>query len=121
MGAGHDREPHARVVAGDPRRAAQAAAAVGEADAAGCAGDQEEHRDGCRNVYQAFNGYCAEMKRWVDVAKAGESVETLIPVDAPSTKENAEMPMTRLESIDEMFIAPNEKMLSAPVAADRHP
>jgi hypothetical protein len=73
----------------------------------------------CRNVYQALNGYCGAMKMWADAANAGTSVDKLIPVNVAPTKGHASMLLGRLELIDEMFLEPNERLLDAPVAADR--
>ena len=43
----------------------------------------------CRNVYQAFNGYCREMQAWVDAVNAGEPVDKLIaPGNGPKLNRN---------------------------------
>ncbi len=39
---------------------------------------------------QALEGYIEEMSKWVALAKEGKFSEKVIPVDAPSTPENAE-------------------------------
>jgi hypothetical protein len=39
---------------------------------------------------EALEGYIQEMSKWVELAKEGKFSEQVIPVDAPSTPENAE-------------------------------
>lgn len=45
---------------------------------------------------RAVEGYVKEMQRWVDAAKAGASVDKLIPVNVPPTEEFATMLSSRL-------------------------
>jgi hypothetical protein len=45
----------------------------------------------------AIEGYCSEMQAWVEAAETGESVDDLIPVNAPPTPANAQQLNGRLE------------------------
>jgi hypothetical protein len=45
---------------------------------------------------QALQGYIEEMSAWVAAVQRGESVEGLIPVNAPATRRNAEALQSRL-------------------------
>jgi len=47
-------------------------------------------------VADALDGFCSEMEAWVEAAEAGESVEDLIPVNAPPTPANVEQLKCRL-------------------------
>ena len=44
----------------------------------------------------ALDAYCSEMETWVEAVKKGESVDGLIPVNAPPTHEYAEQLNSRL-------------------------
>jgi hypothetical protein len=46
---------------------------------------------------QALGGYIEEMSKWVALAKEGRSSDKVIPVDAPSTPQNAEDLEERLQ------------------------
>jgi hypothetical protein len=39
---------------------------------------------------EALDAYCSEMEAWVEAAEAGESLDDLIPVNAPPTRSNVE-------------------------------
>jgi hypothetical protein len=45
----------------------------------------------------ALDGYCSEMTAWVEAVEAGESVEDLIPVNAPPTIEDARALFGRIQ------------------------
>jgi len=45
----------------------------------------------------ALDAYCLEMKEWVEAVEKDESVEELIPVNSPATRENAEQLRGRIE------------------------
>ncbi|HEY1161195.1 MAG TPA: hypothetical protein VGE83_11220 [Terracidiphilus sp.] len=45
----------------------------------------------------ALDAYCSEIQTWVEAAERGESVDDLIPVNAPPTLGNAEQLNGRLE------------------------
>ena len=47
----------------------------------------------------ALNGYIAEMERWVNATRRGESIGELIPVNVPPTEENATALQSRLDFI----------------------
>jgi hypothetical protein len=47
-------------------------------------------------VADALDGYCSEMEAWVEAAETGESVDDLIPVNAPPTPANVEQLKGRL-------------------------
>lgn len=52
----------------------------------------------------ALEVYIDAMEEWVDAARRGESVDELIPVNVPATKENAEMLASRLAFLRERAI-----------------
>jgi hypothetical protein len=67
--------------------------------------------DNARTWQEALDAYGVEMMKWVDAVREGQSVEGLIPVNAPATAEYAEMLCTRIEMIREMFVdVPPETM-----------
>lgn len=45
----------------------------------------------------ALRGYADEMERWVEAVRAGTAVDRLIPVDAPPTRETADLLASRIE------------------------
>ena len=45
----------------------------------------------------AIEGYCVEMMAWVEAAEAGESLDDLIPVNAPPTPGNIQQLKGRLD------------------------
>jgi len=47
----------------------------------------------------ALRGYAEEMGEWVSAVGAGASVDDLIPVNVPATREYADMLASRLEFI----------------------
>lgn len=55
--------------------------------------------DGSPTYVQAVEGYIEEMQRWVDAVREGDSVDELIPVNAPPTEEYADMLAGRLRSL----------------------
>lgn len=61
--------------------------------------------DGCSNAAQALDGYIGAMEQWVDAVDAGRSVADLIPVNAPQTKEYADMLRRRLKRFDEYVLS----------------
>lgn len=52
-----------------------------------------------RTGAEALEAYVYEMQRWVDAARAGRSVEDLIPVNVPPKLEFADMLASRLDFI----------------------
>jgi hypothetical protein len=56
--------------------------------------------DDCKTPYEALDGYIGAMEQWVEAARAGKSVDGLIPVNVPATPANAEMLNSRLKFID---------------------
>ena len=59
----------------------------------------------------ALDGYIGAMEEWVAAAKAGESVENLIPVNVPATPENGELLEARLRFLDERILVNYESDL----------
>ncbi|HZW06321.1 MAG TPA: hypothetical protein VFF65_04285, partial [Phycisphaerales bacterium] len=72
-----------------------------------------------RNYVQALDGYVAEMTAWADAAEAGKPLDEFIPVAAAPTPDHIAKLRSRLAFIAEHFIRPQERLLAAPVAADR--
>jgi hypothetical protein len=60
--------------------------------------------DNAPTVDEAIEGYIEEMQRWVDAVRAGDSVDDLIPVNAPPTTEFADMLESRLGVLKDNFI-----------------
>ena len=56
------------------------------------------------NPAMALDVYLGEMQEWVDAVDKGRSVEDLLPVNAPPTKEYADMLRGRLEFIGERIL-----------------
>jgi len=54
----------------------------------------------CKTPYEALDGYIGAMEEWVEAARAGKSVEGLIPVNVPATPANAELLGGRLQFLD---------------------
>jgi len=54
---------------------------------------------------EALKVYIEEMRAWVDAVKAGKAVENIIPVNAPPTKEYADMLAVRLDFLRDNFLA----------------
>jgi hypothetical protein len=52
----------------------------------------------------ALRAYIEEMRKWVGAALEGESVEDLIPVNAPATRDNAEALGSRLTYLETTLI-----------------
>ncbi len=62
------------------------------------------------NPIQALDGYAGEMQAWVKAAKAGMSLDDLIPVNAPATLDNVAQLESRLKFINEHCLVPNKHM-----------
>ena len=56
--------------------------------------------DNAPNPACALDAYIGAMEEWVSTAKAGKSVEDIIPVNVPPTRENAEQLESRLRFLD---------------------
>ena len=69
--------------------------------------------DICPNSATALDGYIGAMEEWVEAAAAGKSVDGLIPVNVPPTKEYAEMLGSRLKFLDEEILSEYEDDLKA--------
>jgi hypothetical protein len=61
----------------------------------------------------ALDAYCSEMEAWVEAVKNGESVDELIPVNGPPTREYAEQLSGRLAYL-------RSKILSLARAEENH-
>jgi len=57
-----------------------------------------------KTPFGALDGYIGAMEQWVAAARAGKSVEHLIPVNVPPTAKNAEMLGGRLKFLDENIL-----------------
>lgn len=57
------------------------------------------------NPAAALDAYIGAMEQWVEAAKAGRSVENLIPVDVPPTLENAARLESRLRFLDKEILS----------------
>jgi hypothetical protein len=62
-----------------------------------------------RNPGMALDAYLGEMDMWVDAVKKGEAVDDLVPVNAPPTKEYADMLLSRLDFIGEKILMEDYK------------
>jgi len=60
--------------------------------------------DNAHNPARALDGYMGEMAAWAEAAMNGLSVDDLIPVNVPPTRENALALRSRLEFLDEMIL-----------------
>ena len=67
--------------------------------------------DICPNPAAALDGYIGEMQLWVEAAAVGKPVDELIPVNAPPTKEYAEMLGSRLDFLIERILSEYEEDL----------
>lgn len=56
------------------------------------------------NAAMALDDYLGEMQEWVDAVDEGRSVDDLLPVNAPPTKEYANLLRGRLEFIGERIL-----------------
>ena len=59
------------------------------------------------NGVMAVEAYVIEMQKWVDSVKLGTSIDNLIPVNVPPTKEFANMLEERLQILREEILLPN--------------
>jgi hypothetical protein len=59
----------------------------------------------CPNPAAALDGYYGEMQTWVKAVCDGSSTDKLIPVNAPATKEYADMLNGRLDFIDKEILS----------------
>jgi hypothetical protein len=60
--------------------------------------------DDCKTPSEALDSYVWEMSKWVELAKRGKSSKKVIPVNAPSTPEYAEMLESRLKVFREIVL-----------------
>jgi hypothetical protein len=60
--------------------------------------------DDCKSPSEALDGYIWEMSKWVKLAKQGNSSKRVIPVNAPSSPEFAEMLESRLRVLAETVV-----------------
>ena len=61
--------------------------------------------DTCPTPVSALDGYIGAMWEWVGAVRGGRPVDDLIPVNAPSTREYAEMLASRLDFLDREILA----------------
>lgn len=59
----------------------------------------------CPNPAIAVEEYIFAMRKWVEAARNGETIEEMVPVNAPPTKENAEALAGRLRFIEERILS----------------
>lgn len=76
-------------------------AVVGDLPPAYMAGEEPT---GCPNAACALDGYVGAMMNWVEAVEEGRTVEDLIPVNVPPTKEWAKELRSRLTFIDEEIL-----------------
>jgi hypothetical protein len=57
--------------------------------------------DLCHTPREAMSAYIEEMRRWVAAAKAGATLEDVIPVNVPAIPENAVMLEARLNKLEQ--------------------
>jgi hypothetical protein len=60
--------------------------------------------DDCPNPAAALDGYIGEMEEWIKAVEKGQSVEDLIPVNAPPTLNNAKALKSRMNFLDERIL-----------------
>jgi hypothetical protein len=60
--------------------------------------------DDCRRPKEALEGYIWEMRKWVALAKQGQTSKDVIPVNAPATPEWAESLETRLNALEKEIV-----------------
>jgi hypothetical protein len=60
--------------------------------------------DNCHNPKEALNGYIWEMRKWVALAKQGQTSRDVISVNAPATPEWAETLESRLNALEQKII-----------------
>ena len=60
--------------------------------------------DNAPTAREALARYVEEMSRWVEAARAGDSVDDLIPVNVSPTPANAEMLSSRLELLRQTLL-----------------
>ncbi len=68
----------------------------------------------------AVDGYISEMTKWVKAAKKGRSVEDLIPVNVPPTRENAAALERRLGVLRQLIEGTVERGKSKRVSREVH-
>lgn len=56
--------------------------------------------------HAALEAYILEMTQWIDAVRKGSPIKDLIPVNAPPTKEFADMLASRLEFLDRVVLSP---------------
>ena len=61
----------------------------------------------------AIEAYCSEMDAWVEAVETGESVEELIPVNAPSTPDFASQLKGRLEFLRDKVVPLSRKTFAS--------
>ena len=60
--------------------------------------------DDCRNPKEALEGYIWEMRKWVALARQGQTSRNVIPVNVPATPEGAEALERRLDALEQKII-----------------
>ncbi len=66
----------------------------------------------CSNAAKALDGYVGAMFEWVEAVEEGRSVDGVIPVNVPPTKEWAKELRGRLEFIEERILPDYKAFLS---------
>ncbi|MDD5271827.1 MAG: hypothetical protein PHU14_03820 [Methylovulum sp.] len=69
--------------------------------------------DDCQNPAAALDGYIGEMEEWINAAEEGRSVDDLIPINAPSTLNNAKALKSRMNFLDERILCNYKDDLNA--------
>ncbi len=60
--------------------------------------------DSCKTPAEALRGYIGDMRKWVELAKQGQSSKNVIPVNVPATPEWAAELEGRLNLIEEVIL-----------------
>ncbi|UWZ83036.1 hypothetical protein [Occallatibacter riparius] len=60
--------------------------------------------DDCPSPKEALEGYIWEVRKWVALAKEGRTSRDVIPVNAPATREWAQMLERRLNALEQRII-----------------
>lgn len=64
--------------------------------------------DDAENPEQALEGYVGEMRAWIEAVRFRQSIDDLIPVNAPATPEFASMLEARLDILERNLLGERE-------------
>jgi hypothetical protein len=69
--------------------------------------------DDCQTPAAALDGYIGEAQEWVNAVEIGASIDNLIPINVPPTKEYAVKLKRRLEFLDEHILSAHKDELAS--------